>query len=144
MKAQANNGSVKFAAASSAARQEIANLPLDNQLEEDGGDLKTLEGYFGNLAAAAVNKQGFLKQLVLNNTTLATSNKILVALIKKQNNDIKNLEREIARLKKVGQSSASNTTLCGNCKKEDFHQPQDYFERIKNKDTRLPGWRSSF
>ena len=42
--------------ANSAARQETANLPLNNQLEEDGGDLKTFEGYFDNLATAAVNK----------------------------------------------------------------------------------------
>ena len=48
--------------------------PLNNQLEEDGGDLKTLEGYFGNLAAAAFNEKGVLQQLVLNNTTLYTSN----------------------------------------------------------------------
>ena len=38
--------------------------------------------------------------LVLNNTTLATTNESLVALVKKQTNDLKNLERELARLKK--------------------------------------------
>ena len=45
VKAQANDGSVKLGAANSVARQVTANPPLDNQLEEDGGDLKTLEGY---------------------------------------------------------------------------------------------------
>ena len=75
------------------ARQESAHLPLDNQLEEDSGDLKPLEGYFDKLSDAAVNEQGVLKQLVLNNTTLATSNDILVALVKNQSNNIKNLER---------------------------------------------------
>ena len=49
VKAQGNNGSVKFGAANSSAHQETANPPL----EEDGGDLKTLKGYFDNLAAAA-------------------------------------------------------------------------------------------
>ena len=134
MKAQANNGSVKFRAANSSAHQETSNLSLDNQLKEEGGDLKTLEGYFDNLAAAEVNKQGVLNQLVLNKTTLATSNKSLVALVKNQSNDIKNLEREISRMKKGGQASASNTTLCANCKKEVFHQPQDCLELTKNKD----------
>ena len=43
VKAQANDGSVKFGAANSAARQETANPPFENKLEEDGGDLKTLE-----------------------------------------------------------------------------------------------------
>ena len=115
--------------------------PLNNQLEEDGVDLKTLEGYFDNLSATAVNEKGVLQQLVLNNTTLSISNESLVALVKKQSNDIKNLKREISRLKKGGQLSASNITLCVNCKKVGFRQPQDCYELIKNKDKRPPGWR---
>ena len=91
VKEQANDGSVKFGAANYAARQETATSPLDNQLEEDGGDLKTLEGYFDNLAAAAVNGKGVLQKLALNNTTLSTSKVSLAALAKKLNNDIKNL-----------------------------------------------------
>ena len=55
MKAQANDGSIKFRAANSASREENATPPLDNQLEEDSGDMKTLKGYFDNLAAAAAN-----------------------------------------------------------------------------------------
>ena len=47
-----------------------------------------------------MNKKGVLQQLVLNNNTLATSNESLVALVKKLSGDIKNLEREISRLKK--------------------------------------------
>ena len=31
--------------------------PLDNQLEEDVGDLQTLEGYFDNLASSAVSEK---------------------------------------------------------------------------------------
>ena len=143
VKAQANYGSVKFGAANSAACQETATPPLDYQLEGGGGDLKTLEGYFHNLAAAAVNKKGVLQQLVLNKTTLYTSNnESLSALVKNLSNDIKNLERRIYRLKKGGQVSARNTTLCANCKKEGFHQPQDSYELPKNKDKRPPGWRS--
>ena len=138
MKAKANDVSVKFGAANSAALQETANSPLDNQLEEDGGYIKTLEGYFDNLSDAAVNKKGVLQQLVLNNTTLTTNNKSLLALIKTLSNNIKNLEREISRMKKGGQASASNTTICANCKKEVFFQPQDCFELIKNKDKRPP------
>ena len=70
MKAQANDGSVKFGAANSTARQEKSTPPFNNQLEEDNGYLNTLEWYFDNLAAAAVNEKGVLQQLVLNNTTL--------------------------------------------------------------------------
>ena len=55
---------------------------------EDGG-IKAIGGYFDNLDAAAVNEESVLQQLVLNNTTLATSNEILVALIKKLTGDKK-------------------------------------------------------
>ena len=82
VKAQATNDSIKFGAANSAARQEADHLPLYNQLKEDSGNVKTREGYFDNLAAAAVNEKDVLKQLVLNNNTLATINKSLVALVK--------------------------------------------------------------
>ena len=101
--------------------------------------MKTLKGYFDNLDVAAVNEQGVFKQLMLNNTTLATSNESLVALVKKQSNDIKNLEQEISRMKKGGQASARNTKLCANCKKEGFHHPQYFYELAKNKDKTPPG-----
>ena len=106
--------------------------------------MKTLEGYFNNLAAAAVNEKYVLKQLVLNNTTLATSNKSLGALVKKQNNEIKNLKQELYRIKKGGQASARNPpTLCADFKKEGYHQPQYCYELAKNKDKSPPGWRSA-
>ena len=80
---------------------------------------------------------------MLNNTTLATSNKSLVDLVKKQQNEIKNLERELSRYNNPTQASARNPpTLCANCKKEGYHQPQDCYELAKNKDKRPPGWRS--
>ena len=120
LKALANNGSVKFGAANSAACQESAHLPLKNQLEEDSGDLKTLEGYFDNVAAAAVNEQGFLKKLVLNNTTLATSNESLVALVKKLSNNIKNLEREISRLKREVKPAQGTPPYVPTARKKSF------------------------
>ena len=43
--------------------------------------MKFLEGYFDNLVAAVVNEKSVLKQLVLNNTKIATSNESLVALV---------------------------------------------------------------
>ena len=57
-----------------AVRQETANSPLNNQLEEDNRDLMTLEGYFDNFSAAAVNDKGGLQRGLLNTTTLSTSN----------------------------------------------------------------------
>ena len=86
--------------------------------------IKAPKGYLKNLAAAALNEKGVLLQLVLNNTTLVTSNESLVALVKKLSGEITNLEREISRLKKGGQVSASNTTLCINFKKGGLHQTE--------------------
>ena len=54
---------------------------MENKQEVDNGDMKSLEGNFDNLAAAAANEKSVLEQLVLNNTKLATSNEILVALV---------------------------------------------------------------
>ena len=95
VKAQAHEGSNKFGAANSAARLED-QLPLDTQHEGASKNVNTLEGYFNNLSAAATNEKEILNQLVLNNTTLTNSNESLVALVKKQANDVKNLERELA------------------------------------------------
>ena len=108
--------------------------------------MNSLEGYFTNLAAAATNEKELLTQLVSNNTTLTTTNESLAALVKKQAGDIKNLEREIARLKKTPQAQASPRnppTLCANCKKEGYHQAKDCYELVTNKEKRPPGWRSA-
>ena len=137
VKAQTNDGSAKFGAAKSAARQDKPTPPLENQLEDEDVGIKALEGYFDNLAAAAVNEKYVLQQLVLNNTTLTTNNESLVALVKKLNSDIKNLERENSRLKKGRQVRTSNTTLCTNCKNEGFHQPEACYE-LQKKGQTLP------
>ena len=92
VKAQAHEGSTKFGAANSAAHPEY-QLPLDTQHEGASENINTLEGYFNNLATATTNEKYILNQLVLNNTTLTNSNESLVALVKKQANDLKNLER---------------------------------------------------
>ena len=96
VKAQAHEDSTKFGAANLAARPEY-QLPLDTQHEGATGNVNTLEGYFNNLAAAKTNEKDVLNKLVLNNTVLTNSNESLVALMKKQANDLKNLERELAR-----------------------------------------------
>ena len=122
IKTQANEGTLNFGAANSAAHQETT-INIENQQEVDGSCMKALEGYFDNLATTAVNKQSILQQLVLNNTKLATSNESLVSLVKKLTGYIKNLERENSCIKKDGQVSGRSTTLCHNCKKEGYHQP---------------------
>ena len=116
---------------------------MENKQEVVYGGMKALEGYFDNLASAAVNEKSVLEQLVLNNTKLAASNESLVALVKKLTGDIKNLERDNSRLKKGGQVSGRSPTLCHHCKKEGYHQTDACYELAKNKDKRPPGWRSS-
>ena len=102
IKAQANEGTVKFGAANSATHLETTQNVENNQGVDDGG-MKYLEGYFDNLAAAAVNEKSVLENLVANNTKLAATNKNVFAMVKKLTNDIKNLEQETSRLKKGGQ-----------------------------------------
>ena len=113
VKGQVHGGNTKFRAANSAARPED-QLPLDTQHEGASANINTLEGYFTNLAVAATNEKELLNQLVLNNTTLTNSNESLVALVKKQANNLKNLERELARLKKPQVSAQNPPTFCAN------------------------------
>ena len=55
IKVQANDGTAKFGAANSAARQDTPRPTVDNKLEVEDGGIKALEGYFDTLAAAAVS-----------------------------------------------------------------------------------------
>ena len=116
IKAQANEDSVKFGAANSAAQLETAQNVEENQGVDDVG-MKVLKGYFDNLAAAAVKEKSVLEKLVANNTKLAATNENLFAIVKKLTNNIKYLERETSRLKKGGQSKRY-PTLCHHCKTE--------------------------
>ena len=112
-----------------------------NQDVDERG-MKSLEGYFDNLDAAAVNEKSFLEQLVSNNTKLAATNKNLVAIVKKLTNDIKYLDWETSLLKKVGQGNR-DPTLFPNYKKEGYHAAEACFELVKNKDKRPTGWKRS-
>ena len=81
--------------------------------------------------------------MVANNTKLASTNKNLVAIVKKLTNDINNLERETSRLKKTGGQGKRDLTLCPYFKKEGYHAAEACFELVKNKDKRPTGWKSS-
>ena len=79
---QATEGSDKFGAANAAARvHRTSEVEKNNGVDEV--IMKSLEGYFDNLATAAVNKKSFLEQLVANNAQLAATNKEWVAIVKK-------------------------------------------------------------
>ena len=81
VKAQATEGSDKFGVANTSARIQNSSKAETNQ----GGNevvMKSLEGYFDNLADAAVNEKSVLEQLVANNATLAATNEELVTIVK--------------------------------------------------------------
>ena len=59
IKASANDGTAKFGAANSAARQDTTRPTIGNQLEVEDGGIKALGGYFDNLADDAVMKKPF-------------------------------------------------------------------------------------
>ena len=71
-----------------------------------------------------------------NNTKLAANNESLVAMVKKLTGNIKNLERDNARLNKCGQS-IRGPTLCHHCKKKGYHAPDACYELAK-KNTSAP------
>ena len=129
---------MKLGEENSAAHQETTQNAENKQGVDDGG-MKSLEGYFDNLAAAAVNEKLVLEQLVANNTKLSSNNSRLVAMVKKLTGDIKNVERDNSRLKKSGQSSRV-PTACYRCKKDGYHAPNACCELAKNKGKLPPGW----
>ena len=142
IKAQTNEGSVKFGAVNSAARLKTTKGVETKQDINEGG-MKFLEGYFNNLASAAVNKKSVLEQLVENNTKLAATNENLVAIVKKLTNDINYLERETSRLKKDVKGKR-DLKLCPHFKKEGYHAANACFGLVKNKDKRPTGWKILF
>ena len=82
VKAQAAKGTDKFGAAN-AAEQVFKNIDLTTEDCRDNVGLKALEVYFGNLSAAATNKETFMDQLVANNVKLVVANEELVGVVKK-------------------------------------------------------------
>ena len=58
----------------------------------DEVDMKALEGYFDNLAAATTNDKSVLEQLVSNNANLAVTNEELVAIVKTNSNKNKDIQ----------------------------------------------------
>ena len=141
VKAQANEGSVKFGAANSEARLETTQGAETNKGVDEGG-MKSLDGYFDNLAAATVNKKSVLKQLVANNNKVAATNKNLVAIVKKLTNDINYLERETSCLKKTGGQGNRDLTLFPHYKKEGYHAAEACLELVRNKYKHPTCWKS--
>ena len=127
----ADEGTVKFGAANSAAHQETTQN-MENKQAVDNGVMKALEGYFGNLDIAAINEKLVLEKLVANNTKLAANNESLVAMVKKLTVDIKNLERDNTHLKKLGQRSWGRT-ICHHFKMEVYHAPEACYKLAKKK-----------
>ena len=81
VKAQTTEGSDKFGAANAAEKVlKTSKVETNNGGDEVG--MKDLEGYFDNLAAAAINKKSVLEQLVANNAKISATNKDLVAIVK--------------------------------------------------------------
>ena len=81
VKAQATKGLDKFGAANTAGRVlKTSEVDTNNGGNEVG--MKSLEGYFDNIAAAKINNKSVLEQLVTNYSKLADTNKDLVAIVK--------------------------------------------------------------
>lgn len=160
MKKQAAGGDDKFDGANAATEQDIREQ--QGQGGGGGGGAKTneesypvgleaLNGYFDNLAAAAMTEKAVLEELVKANATLTGTNKELSGVVKKITAENWQLQQEVNNLrKKVGAAPspaiAPNRTgpsvLCPKRKQTVFHRPDDCFELEKNPSRRPVGWRS--
>ena len=80
-----------------------------------------------------------------NNAKFSATNKELVAVVKKLSNKNKDIQRETFRLKKKGGGGATqgkrDPTLLPHFKNEGYYEPDAFFELVKNKDKRPPGWK---
>ena len=104
-----------------------------------------MEGYFDNLAAAAMNDQSTLAEMVRAMSNLTESNEVLT----KTNAA---LTHQVAVLQKAkGPNNSRNPRrgaeippkekkLCPNCKIEVFHAPADCFELPANAAKRPNNW----
>ena len=80
--------------------------------------MKALEGYFDNLAAAAVNEKLVLENLVVNNTKLAVTTENLVAMEKNELTTSRTLNRKPPASRKADKAEGirpSSTIARRNC-----------------------------
>lgn len=160
IKKKAAGGKDQFGSANAATTE---NLPPSDSEEPMG--LASLEGYFDNLAAAAVNEKAVLESLVASNATLTTSNAELSATVTKLTSDVRHLQQENNALRKktnaptapavppppppqprrgweTRQTLFPTARLCANCKRVVRHMPDNCHELEKNASLRPPGWTS--
>ena len=143
IKPQANDGTAKFGAANSTARQDTTRPTVGNQLEVEDGSIKALEGYFNNLAAAAINKKSVLQQLALNNTTLVTSNESLVALVKMLVGTSKTSKETTRASRRAGKSAARAQPSATIARNNSTINRNHATILLKTRTITNPGWRSS-
>ena len=79
VKAQATEGSDKFGAVNAAI---LTTCKVETKNGGNKVGMNSIEGYFDNLAAAAIMNKSVLDQLVAKNSKLAATNEDLVAMVK--------------------------------------------------------------
>jgi hypothetical protein len=162
IKIKAAGGKDQFGSANAATDE---TPPPDDNNEPVG--LPALEGYFDNLAAAAVNEKAVLETLVTTNATLTASNAELSATVTKLTNDVRHLQQENNSLRRKGTAAPPPAVPqpppreyrrqdrgppiqrlfptprhCPNCKRDVRHMPANCHELEANASQRPAGWSS--
>jgi hypothetical protein len=138
IKANASGGRDQFRAAHAATemQSEDMNPPMGS----------AMEGYFDNLAAAAMNEKDTLAEMVraianltesnevINKTNAALTHQVMVLQNTKGPNNTRNPRSG------AGVGPPKEKKLCPNCKQEVFHLPADCFELPANAAKRPNNW----
>ena len=106
----------------------------------------TMEGYFDNLAAAAMNDQSTLAEMVRSMSNLTESNEVLTKTNAALTHQVMVLQKAKGPNNPrnprtgAGVGPPKERKLCPNCKIEVFHTPSDCFELPANAAKRPNNW----
>jgi hypothetical protein len=141
IKATAASGRDQFGAAHAATES-----PSEDMNPHMGAAMgATMEGYFDNLAAAAMNDQSTLAEMVRAISNLTESNEVLT----KTNAALTHQVTVLTKAKgppnprnprAPGTGPPKERKLCPHCKIEVFHAPSDCFELPANAAKRPSSW----
>jgi hypothetical protein len=141
IKAKASGGRDQFGAAHAATKTQSEDMHPSMGY--------AMEGYFDNLAAAAMNEKHTLEEMVRAIANLTESNEILTKTNAALTHQVKVLQKAKGPnnprnphngANGAGRVPSKKRKLCPNCKQDVFHLPADCFELSANTAKRPNNW----
>ena len=150
----AKKAAIKATAASGRDQFGAAHAATESQSEDMNPHMgaamgATMEGYFDNLAAAAMNDQSTLAEMVRAMSNLTESNEVLTKTnaalthqltVLQKSNGPNNPRNNPRNPRAPGVGPPKERKLCPHCKIEVFHPPSDCFELPANAAKRPASW----